>query len=322
MAVRSIIQGCGSYLPPRVVTNEDLSALVETSHEWIFSRTGISKRHWVDETATTSTLGASAALKALENAGVAPNTIDMIIVATTTPDTTFPSVATMIQRQIGAKKAFCFDVQAVCAGFVYALSVADQFIKTGQVKRALVIGAETMSRVLDTTDRSTLVLFGDGAGALLLEASNTQASQGILSTHLFSDGELSDILYVDGGAGHPTCRSGHLKMLGKDVYRHAVEKMGDAVTQALEANNLTSDDIDWFVPHQANSRIIKKIAQQFNLPEEQIIMTVDQHSNTSAASIPLALAVAEADGRLKKGDRILLTALGGGLAWGAAVMTW
>jgi 3-oxoacyl-[acyl-carrier-protein] synthase-3 len=328
MTVSSIIIGCGGYLPEQIVTNHDLATQMETSHEWIVQRTGIHRRHRAAKNELTSDLGVQAARQALERSGISPRTVDLIVVATTTPDDTFPATAVTIQQKLGAANAFAFDVQAVCTGFIYALSVADNFIRSGQVKTALVIGAETMTRLLDPNDRSTAVLFGDGAGAVVLRAQEesaiTQRSfshRGILSTHLFSDGSYRDKLYVDGGPSRGGS-IGYLRMEGRDVMKHAVEKIGNAVDTALRYLDLDTKDIDWFVPHQANIRIINAVAKYFSWPTDRIVLTIDKHANTSAASIPLALAVAEQDGRLQQGHLVVIEALGGGFTWGSAVLRW
>ncbi len=326
MTFHSVVMGCGAYLPSHIVTNHDLASKMETSHEWIVERVGIHQRHIAAEGEYTSDLAAHAARQALDRAGISSDSIDLIVLATTTPDDTFPATAVTVQQKLGAHHAFAFDVQAVCSGFVYALSVADNFIRSGQVKSALVIGAETMTRILDLNDRGTAVLFGDGAGALVLQAkegilSKNAPERGILSTHLYSDGRYRDALYVDGGPSRG--RSvGYVRMQGKEVMKHAVEKIGGSVKKALEFHGLTPQDIDWFVPHQANIRIINAVAKHFSLPMERVIVTVDQHANTSAASIPLALAVAEADGRILPGQLVVIEAMGGGFTWGSAVIRW
>lgn len=323
---RSVVRGSGSALPARVVTNQELSKEIETNDEWIVSRTGIRQRFWANNDELTSDLGATAAKKALDAAGILPQDVGLIVVGTTTPDTIFPSVGVLIQQKIGAHHAVAFDVQAACSGFVYALSVADNFLRVGQAKTALVIGAETMSRLLDPQDRTTRVLFGDGAGAVVLQAEPAEADpltqRGIISTHLYSDGQYRDLLYVDNGPGQPTPGHGYMRMMGREVYRHAVEKIGQAVVAALAHNNLTIADIDWFVPHQANIRIIKGLCAHFGLPEEKVIVTIDQHANTSSASIPLALDIGTQDGRIQKNDMVLIEALGGGLTWGSAIIRW
>lgn len=326
MTFHSVVMGCGAYLPHNVLTNHDLATQMDTSHEWIVQRVGIHQRHVAAEGEYTSDLATHAAREALTRAGISADTIDLIVLATTTPDDTFPATAVAVQKKLGASRAFAFDVQAVCSGFVYALSVADNFIRSGQVKTALVIGAETMSRLLDPEDRSTAVLFGDGAGALVLKAAEgtlekNSANRGILSTHLYSDGNYRDALYVDGGPSRGK-NVGYIRMQGREVMKHAVEKIGGSVEKALEFHGLTPQDIDWFVPHQANIRIINAVAKHFLLPMERVIVTVDQHANTSAASIPLALAAGEADGRILPGQLVVIEAMGGGFTWGSAVIRW
>jgi len=326
MAFHSVVMGCGAYLPHRVVTNHDLAAIMDTSHEWIVERTGIHQRHVAAEGELTSDLAAHAARQALSRARISAESIDLIVMATTTADDTFPAAAVTVQEKLGAHHAFAFDVQAVCSGFIYALGVADNFIRSGQVKTALVIGAETMSRLLDPNDRGTAVLFGDGAGALVLQAQksasqNASQQKGVLSTHLYSDGRCRDALYVDGGPSRGGA-VGYVRMKGGEVMKQAVEKIGGAVKKALEFHGLTPQDIDWFVPHQANIRIINAVAKYFALPAERFIVTVDQHANTSAASIPLALAAAEADGRILPGHLVMIEAMGGGFTWGSAVIRW
>ena len=321
----SQIKGFGCYLPETIVTNDDLSKRVDTSHEWIFSRTGIKERRFASPSQLTSDLAIEAAKEALLNANVTGEEIDAIILATTTPDEVMPATAVKVQRAIGAHCAFAFDIQAACSGFIYALSVADNFMRLSQAQKVLLIGAETMSRLVDWTDRSTCVLFGDGAGAVVLEAAKrnpSDASQrGVFSTHLFSDGTFHDALYVNGGPSQSQ-KTGTIQMEGRDVFKHAVKKIGQAVLTALETNGLQPSDIDWFVPHQANVRIIQGIAEHFGLPFEKMIVTIDRHANTSAASIPLALCEAAKDGRLKKGDLIICEAMGAGLTWGAALLRW
>ena len=324
MAKRSRIVGCGAYLPGSVVTNHDLMARgVETTDEWIVQRTGIRCRHIAADGEMTSDLAAAAARAALSHAGLDAGAIDCVVVATTTPDNTFPSTATKVQAALGMTRGFALDVQAVCSGFVYALSVADNFIKAGQATRALVIGAETFSRLLDWQDRTTCVLFGDGAGAVVLEAADGKgaADRGVLSTHLHSDGRFYDLLYVDGGPSS-TATTGHVRMHGQEIFRHAVTKLSEVVEEALVANGLEPSDVDWLVPHQANQRIIDGIARKLKLPSSKVVLTVDRHGNTSAASIPLALAEAVHDGRVKRGDLILMEAIGGGLTWGSALVRW
>jgi 3-oxoacyl-[acyl-carrier-protein] synthase-3 len=318
---RSQVIGCGAYLPETALTNRDLAKIVDTSDEWIRERSGIEKRHVVNKKQTCSDLCYSAALKAIENAGIDASQIDCIVVGTTTPDHPCPATATRVQTKLKAHKAFAFDVQAVCSGFVYALAVADNFVRCGQAKHALVIGADVMSELLDWTDRSTCVLFGDGAGALVLKAVSQSEERGILSTHLFSDGELYDALYVDNSVDTPKHR-GYIRMQGREIFKNAVQKIGEAVEKALEHNHLTPEDIDWFVPHQANKRIILGVSEKFNLPLSKVVITIDQHANTSAASIPLAIATAVEDGRIQPGHLVLIEAMGGGLTWGSALIRW
>lgn len=321
MTFCSIPVGCGAYLPSQVITNDYFSQYMDTSNEWIASRTGILERRFAIGSETTSDMATAAAQEALRNASIEASEVDAIIVATTTSDNTFPSVGTIVQHRIGANKAFAFDVQAVCSGFIYALSVADNMIRGGQAKIILVIGAETMSRLVDPTDRSTAILFGDGAGALVLRAEKSATKRGVLSTHLFSDGSGKELLYVDGGPGQEK-RNGFIKMVGRDVFKLAVERLGQAVLVALEANELAPTDIDWFIPHQANIRIINSVSEHFHLPKEKVVITVHKHGNTSAASIPLALYDAVSDGRVKKNDLLVFEAMGGGLTWGSAVIRW
>ncbi|AWK86868.1 beta-ketoacyl-ACP synthase III [Azospirillum thermophilum] len=323
MVKRSRVLGCGSFLPAKVVTNADLEKIVDTSDEWIVQRTGIRSRHIAADGECTSDLAIGAATRALEHAGITAGDIDCIVLATTTPDNTFPATATKVQAALGTR-GFAMDIQAVCAGFVYALSVADNFIRMGQATRALVIGAETFSRILDWNDRTTCVLFGDGAGALVLEgyeATGTSADRGVLSTHLHSDGTHYDLLYVDGGPSS-TRTVGHVHMHGQEIFRHAVTKLTSVVEEALVANGLEAADVDWLVPHQANRRIIDGLARKMKLPPEKVVLTVDRHGNTSAASIPLALGEAVQDGRVRSGDLILMEAIGGGLTWGSALIRW
>ncbi|CAA7613292.1 3-oxoacyl-(acyl-carrier-protein) synthase III [Magnetospirillum sp. LM-5] len=322
MIVRSQIVGCGSYLPERVVTNAEMARMVDTSDEWIVERTGIRARHLAADGQTTSDLATIAAQRALAAAGIAAAELDLLIVATATPDHTFPATATKVQARIGMTGGAAFDVQAVCSGFVYALSIADNFIKAGQARNAMVIGAETFSRILDWTDRGTCVLFGDGAGAIVLraaQAEGTNQDRGILSTHLHSDGRHHDLLYVDGGPSS-TQTVGHLRMEGKEVFRHAVANLAQVVGEALEANGLAASDIDWVVPHQANRRILDGTARKLGLPIDRMVITVDRHANTSAASVPLAFTEAFNDGRLQPGQLVLLEAMGGGFTWGAALV--
>ena len=321
---RAVIKGCGHYLPERVVTNDELAKMVDTSDEWIVERTGIKQRHFAADDEYTSDLAFKAATDALNDAGLSADDIDLIIVATTTPDRSFPAVAVQLQGALGIDHGFAFDVQAVCSGFVYALNMADNFIKLGQVKRALVLGAETFSRLLDWEDRSSVVLFGDGAGAVVLEAmegEGTIADRGIISSHLHSDGRLESLLRSSGGVS-TTKDAGHIEMKGREVFRHAVVNLADVVNEALEANNITAADIDWLVPHQANKRILDGTAKKLDFDADKIIITVDKHANTSAASVPLALSTAVKDGRIAKGDLLLLEALGAGLTWGSVVLRY
>jgi 3-oxoacyl-[acyl-carrier-protein] synthase-3 len=323
---RSAMIACGSYLPEKILTNADLAKIVETSDEWIEQRTGIRQRHMAAAGEKTSDMATGAAQKALAMAGLQGRDIDAVIVATTTPDNTFPSTAVTVQDKIGmGDKGFGFDIQAVCSGFIYALATADNFIKSGQVDRVLVIGAEHFTALLDWTDRTTCVLFGDGAGAVILEADDsgtgTKADRGILSTHLHSEGAHRGLLYVDGGPSS-TQTVGHVRMNGKEVFRHAVTRMSEAIVEAMRKNDIDPSEIKWLVPHQANKRIIDATADKLNLPHDRVVLTVAQHGNTSAASIPLALATAVEDGRIRKGDLILMEAMGGGLTWGAALARW
>ena len=323
MTVRAVVIGVGHYLPDRVVENAEFEKTLETNDEWIRSRSGIERRHFASEGETTSSMATAAARSALADAGLKPADVDAIIVATSTADLTFPSAATMVQAELGMNTGFAFDVQAVCAGFIFAMSNANALIVSGQVRRVLVIGAETFSRIMDWTDRSTCVLFGDGAGAVLLEAqegAGTPADRGILSTDLNSDGRHKDLLYVDGGVSTGT--TGYLRMQGNQVFRHAVEKLAATATAALERAGVTTRDVDWVVPHQANIRIIQGTAKKLGLPMEKVVVTVQDHGNTSAASIPLALSVARQSGQIKQGDLIVIEAIGGGLAWGAVVFRW
>ncbi|WP_215766871.1 beta-ketoacyl-ACP synthase III [Gluconobacter cerinus] len=316
--LRARLTGVGGYLPRTIVTNDDLAQKIETSDEWIRARTGITQRHIVSGDETTASMAAAAARQALEQAGVNAEDVDAIIVATSTPDQVFPAVATQVQALLGITKGFGFDISAACSGFVYALASANSFIQSGLATKVLVIGSEVFSRLLDWNDRTTCVLFGDGAGAVLLEA-GAEEGEGVLSTHLHSDGRSGDILYVDGAVGCAGTTQ-HLKMLGREVFRHAVVKLSQAVDEALEANNLTGQDIQWLVPHQANLRIIDGMAKKLALPADRVVVTVDRHANTSAASIPLALNEAVRDGRIQKGDLVLMEALGGGLTWGSALV--
>ncbi|QDY69350.1 beta-ketoacyl-ACP synthase III [Qingshengfaniella alkalisoli] len=323
MTTRAVVRGVGHYLPERIVPNEEFTKTLDTSDEWIRSRSGIERRHFAAEGETTSDLATRAARLALDDAGMTPDDIDAIIVATSTPDLTFPSAATMVQSALGMTSGFAFDVQAVCAGFVFALANANALIVSGQAKRILVIGAETFSRIMDWTDRSTCVLFGDGAGALILESEDAEGSaadRGILASDLNSDGRFRDLLYVDGGVSTGT--TGHLRMEGKEVFRHAVEKLAKTAHSALDKAGLTGEDVDWIVPHQANLRIIKATAQKMNVPMDRVVVTVQDHGNTSAASIPLALSVGRSRGQIKPDDVVVIEAIGGGLAWGALVLRW
>ncbi len=322
--IRSVVRGFGAALPKRVMPNRELEDIVETSDEWIVQRTGIRQRYVAGEGETTASLGADAARAALENAGMTADSIDLIICATSTPDNTFPATAVDIQNRLGIHHGFAFDMQAVCSGFVYAMATADLYIRGGLAKRVLVIGAETFSRILDWKDRTTCVLFGDGAGALVLEAdegNGTNADRGVLATQLRSDGVHKEKLYVDGGPS-TTGTVGHLRMEGREVFKHAVGMITDVIEAVFEASGTTSDDIDWMVPHQANRRIIDASAKKLGIPIEKVVVTVDLHGNTSAASIPLALATAAGDGRIKKGDLVLLEAMGGGFTWGAVLVRW
>ena len=323
MTLRAVVKGVGHYLPDRIVPNAELEALVQTTDEWIRSRSGIERRHFVTQGQTTSDLATFAAQAALTHAGLSPDDIDAIVLATSTADLTFPSAATMVQAKLGMTQGFAFDVQAVCAGFVYALSTANALIVSGQAKRVLVIGAETFSRLMDWDDRATCVLFGDGAGALVLEGqelTGTSADRGILATDLHSDGRFKDLLFVDGGVS--TGKTGHLRMQGKEVFRHAVEKLAETAHAALDKAGLSGEDVDWIVPHQANIRIIEGTAKRMQVPMERVVVTVQDHGNTSAASIPLALSVGVQRGQIKQGDLLVTEAIGGGLAWGAVVLRW
>ncbi|MEN3146503.1 beta-ketoacyl-ACP synthase III [Neorhizobium sp. IRAMC:178] len=322
--IRSVVRGYGAALPKRVVTNRELEDIVETSDEWIVQRTGIRQRYIAGEGETTASLGEQAARAALENAGLTPGDIDLVLVATSTPDNTFPATAVNIQNRLGMTHGYAFDLQAVCTGFVYAMATADLHIRGGMAKRVLVIGAETFSRILDWKDRTTCVLFGDGAGALVLEAAEgegTIADRGVLTAHLRSDGSHKDKLYVDGGPSS-TGTVGHLRMEGREVFKHAVGMITDVIDSAFAATGTTADDLDWLVPHQANRRIIDGSAKKLGIPLEKVVVTVDLHGNTSAASIPLALSVAASDGRIKKGDLVMLEAMGGGFTWGALLVRW
>jgi 3-oxoacyl-[acyl-carrier-protein] synthase III len=323
-AIRSVVLGSGGYLPERVMTNDELSALVETSDEWITQRTGIRERHIAAEGQPTSDLAVRAAKVALEAARMTPDDVDMIVLATATPDNTFPASAVTVQEALGMRHGAAFDLQAVCSGFLYALATADALIRSGQARRAIVIGAETFSRILDWTDRGTCVLFGDGAGAVVLSGEpqpGWRSDRGVLSAHLRSDGRFKDKLFVDGGPSS-TGTVGHLRMEGREVFKHAVTMISDVIEDAFEATGFTAADIDWFVPHQANIRIIDATAKKLGIPIEKVIRTVDRHANTSAASIPLALWEASVDGRIKKGDLLLLESMGGGFTWGAVLLRW
>ena len=324
MTKRAVVVGYGHYLPERIVENAEFESSLDTTDEWIRTRSGIERRHFAAEGQHTSDLAAEAAKAALEQAGLTAGDIDAIVVATSTPDLTFPSVATMVQQKIGMERGFGFDVQAVCAGFVFALTTANGLILSGQAKRVLVIGAETFSRIMDWTDRGTCVLFGDGAGALILEAqecAGTTADRGILSADLNSDGRYKDMLFVDGGVSS-TGTSGKLRMQGNALFRQAVEKLASTADAALHKAGLTHSDVDWIVPHQANIRIIQGTAKKLGVPMERVVLTVQDHGNTSAASIPLALSVGAATGKIKTGDLVLTEAIGGGLAWGAVAIRW
>ncbi len=324
MTVRAVVRGVGHYLPERVVPNSEFEATLDTTDEWIRGRTGIERRHFAAEGQTTSDLGARAARAALADAGMQAEDLDALIVATSTPDLTFPATATMVQAAIGMTGGYAFDVQAVCAGFVFALANAQALIVSGQARRVLVIGAETFSRIMDWTDRGTCVLFGDGAGALVLEAeesAGTAADRGILATDLHSDGRFRDLLYVDGGVSS-NGRAGQLRMQGNAVFKHAVQKLAETAHKALEKAGLSGADVDWIVPHQANLRIISATAERMQVPMERVVLTVQDHGNTSAASIPLAMSVGKARGQIKPGDLLVAEAIGGGLAWGAVVLRW
>jgi 3-oxoacyl-[acyl-carrier-protein] synthase III len=323
MALRSQIAGCGAYLPQRIVTNHELADRLDTSDEWIRQRTGIGERRIAAPGELTSDLAVKAAEHALSNAGMNGGDLDLLVVATATPDNTFPATAARVQARLGMRRGAAFDVQAVCAGFIFALAVADNAVRLRQAGTALVIGAETFSRILDWEDRGTCVLFGDGAGALVLRAVSeaAQGSRFILSTHLHSDGCQYDILYVDGGPSSSR-RTGFLRMQGREVFRHAVEHLSAVIEEALAANGLTVADVDWLVPHQANGRIIEGVGRKLGLSRDKVVTTIERHANTSAASIPLALDVAIGDGRIKPGDLVLMEALGGGLSWGASLVRW
>jgi 3-oxoacyl-[acyl-carrier-protein] synthase III len=324
VTLRSVVLGCGSYLPQRILTNAELATRIDTSDEWIVQRTGIRQRHIAADGEFTSHLAIKAAKAALEDAGLDAQAIDLIIVATSTPDNTFPATAVAVQHGLGINHGAAFDLQAVCTGFIFALATADNFLRSGSCRRALVIGAETFSRILDWNDRGTCVLFGDGAGALVLEAQEqkeTSSDRGVLSTHLRSDGRHKSKLYVDGGPGS-TQTVGHLRMEGREVFKHAVGMITDVIVDAFNATGLTAEHIDWFVPHQANKRIIDASAHKLHIAPQKVVLTVDLHGNTSAASIPLALAAAVRDGRIKRDNIVLLEAMGGGFTWGSALLRW
>ena len=322
--MRSVVLGYGAYLPERVLTNAELAKMIDTSDERIVQRTGIKQRHIAAEGEFTSHLGLKAAQAAIANAGIDTQSIDLIVLATSTPDNTFPATAVAIQNGLGINHGAAFDLQAVCSGFIFALAAADNFLRSGAFKRALVIGAETFSRILDWNDRGTCVLFGDGAGAVVLEAqpqAGTSADRGILTTHLRSDGRHKDKLFVDGGPSS-TQTVGHLRMEGREVFKHAVGMITDVIVDAFEATGTTADDIDWLVSHQANKRIIDASAKKLHIAPQKVVLTVDRHGNTSAASIPLALAAAVSDGRIKRNDLLMLEAMGGGFTWGSALLRW
>jgi 3-oxoacyl-[acyl-carrier-protein] synthase-3 len=317
---RTIIAGVGGYLPQQVVTNDDLSRTLDTSDEWIRERTGIRERHMAGPHETCAYMATEAARRAMADAGVGPEDVQAVILATATPDQSFPATALRVQAALGIKRGFGFDVSAACSGFVYALSLADSMIRAGQIESALVIGSEVYSRIMNWQDRGTCVLFGDGSGAVYVRAAREQdGERGILSTHLHADGALGDSLYIDGAVGRPDM-PGHLVMNGREIFRHAVAKLAAVVDEALAANGLGHDDVDWLVPHQANRRIIDAMGKKLGLPPDRVVVTVDRHANTSAASIPLALAEAYGDGRIKRGELVLMEALGGGLTWGSALV--
>lgn len=322
--IRSVIRGCGGYLPERIMTNDDLAEMVDTSDDWIIERTGIRKRHIAADGELTSDIGVASARQALERSEMDATDIDLIILATSTPDQTFPATAVSIQAELGINHGAAFDMQAVCSGFVFALATADNFLKSGQYQRALVIGAETFSRILDWEDRGTCVLFGDGGGAVVLEAqklNGVATDRGILASQLRSDGRYRDKLFVDGGPSS-TGTVGHLRMHGREVFRHAVTNISEVIVDTLKGTGYTADDVDWFVPHQANRRILEGTARRIGLLSEKIVMTVENHANTSAASIPLALNTAFEDGRLQDGHLVLMEAMGGGFTWGAVLARW
>lgn len=322
--IRSLGLSCGGYLPETILTNNDLAARMDTSDAWIRERTGIRERHLAGEEQRTSDLAVAAARQALTAAGLNPDDLDLIVCATTTPDETFPSTATIVQGKLGMARGAAFDIQAVCTGFIYALTVADSMIRAGQARTALVIGADCMSRLLDWQDRTTAVLFGDGAGAVVLGAGDgagTNADRGILAARIFSDGSKHDLLYVDGGPSS-TRTTGHLRMQGKEVFRHAVTKISAAMQTVLDEAGVAAEDVDWFLPHQANQRILDGVAKKMGIPTEKIVVTIDRQGNTSAASVPLALVEAVADGRIQPGQLLLMEAMGGGLTWGATLLRW
>ncbi|SFK32902.1 3-oxoacyl-[acyl-carrier-protein] synthase III [Mesorhizobium albiziae] len=322
--IRSVVRGIGSALPRRIMKNTDFEGMVETSDEWIAQRTGIRQRHIAADDETTASLGEAAAREALDNAGLTPDDIDLIVLATSTPNNTFPATAVEIQQRLGMRHGFAFDMQAVCSGFVYAVTTADLYIRGGLARRVLIIGSETFSRILDWNDRSTCVLFGDGAGALVVEAqegAGTIADQGVLAASLRSDGTHREKLYVDGGPS-TTGTVGHLRMEGREVFKHAVGMITDVIEATFSEAGITAEDLDWFVPHQANKRIIDASAKKLGIADAKVVITVDRHGNTSAASVPLALAVAVKDGRIRKGDLVLLEAMGGGFTWGAVLLRW
>lgn len=322
--IRSVVRGCGACLPEKIVTNDDLAKTVDTTDEWIVARSGIRQRHIAGDDEATSDLAIAAAKEALANAEMAADEIDLVLVATSTPDQTFPAVATVVQAGLGMTRGFAFDIQAVCSGFVYAMVVADSFIVSGQAKRVLVIGAETFSRILDWDDRATCVLFGDGAGALVLEAEEGRgdnSDRGVLASRLHSDGRLHDLLYVDGGVS-TTQTTGFLRMEGREVFRHAVGNLAGVLTEVLDEAGIGIDEIDWIVPHQANKRILDGTARKLKIDPGKVVVTVDKHANTSAASVPLALHAAVSDGRIKEGQLLVLEAMGGGFTWGAILLRW
>lgn len=321
---RSVVLGVGSALPKRVVTNAEMETMVDTTNEWIVQRTGIEQRYIADDTETSSTLGADAARAALKNAGIDAQDIDLIIVATATPDNTFPATAVNIQQRLGIHHGFAFDVQAVCSGFVYAVTTADLYLRSGMAQRALIIGAETFSRILDWTDRTTCVLFGDGAGAIIMEAQSGEGTvndRGVIASSLRSDGIHKDKLYVDGGPS-TTQTTGHLRMQGKEVFKHAVSMITDVIEDVCAQTGYTPQDVDWFVPHQANKRIVDASAKKLGINPDNVVVTVNLHGNTSAASVPLALTHAAKEGKIKRGDLVLLEAMGGGFTWGATLIRW